>query len=99
MLEVPHEPPSRADAPVKMPSICRGKMGFYVQATYIDTHANHLADDLSRNNLHSFLFKVSNADPWPTPLPGQLLDLLLEPAADWTSLLRSNRFRATIRMA
>ena len=31
--------------------------------TYISTKENHLADDLSRNNLSSFLFKVPTATP------------------------------------
>lgn len=44
--------------------------GFHVpvQPVYIDTHANHLhvADDLSRNRLSSFLLKVPSANPKPT---------------------------------
>lgn len=57
----------------------------YLTSSYIDTKANHLADDLSRNNLHSFLSKVPWADPRPAPVPLPLLDLLLDPQADWTS--------------
>jgi hypothetical protein len=35
----------------------------FVHPVYIDTKSNHLVDDLSRNNLASFLFKVSTAKP------------------------------------
>lgn len=72
-------------------------LGFYFQPAYINTKANHLADDLSRNNLSSFLSKVPEANPQPTPLPVPLLDLLLDKRADWISPLWSHRFRATFR--
>lgn len=72
-------------------------LGFYFQPAYINTKANHLADDLSRNNLSSFLSKVPEANPQPTPLPVPLLDLLLDQRADWISPLWSHRFRATFR--
>ena len=42
---------------------------FHLQPAYIDTRANHLADDLSRNDSISFLLKVPWADKQPTPLP------------------------------
>ena len=61
------------------------RLGFYLTPVYIDTHANHLADDLSRNRLSSFLIKVPQASPAPTPIPTPLWDLLLDPQADWTS--------------
>ena len=35
----------------------------YLYPTYIHTKANHLADDLSRNSLSSFLSKVPQANP------------------------------------
>ena len=58
---------------------------FHLTATYIDTHANHLADDLSRNNLSSFLLKVPHADPIATQVSQPLWELLLDQQADWTS--------------
>ena len=58
---------------------------FHLTAQYIDTHANHLADDLSRNKLSSFLCKVPLADPAPTPVSQQLWELLLNQQEDWTS--------------
>ena len=36
--------------------------------TYIETKANHLADDLSRNDISSFLFKVPSAKKHPSPV-------------------------------
>ena len=71
----------------------------YLHPTYINTKANHLADDLSRNNLPSFLLKVHGADPHPTPLSLPLLDLLLDPQADWISPHWRRQFNSTIRMA
>ncbi len=57
----------------------------HIDSIYIDTHANHLADDLSRNRLSSFLSKVPHADPLPSRVSQQLTDLLLDQQADWTS--------------
>ena len=53
--------------------------------TYINTRANHLADDLSRNNAASFLSKVPGANPQPSAVSRPLLHLLLDHQADWTS--------------
>ena len=55
----------------------------HLQATYISTHTNYLVDDLSRNNLTSFL-KLPQTNPYPTQVPLPLLELLLDPEADWT---------------
>lgn len=55
----------------------------YLHPSYVDTKCNHLADDLSRNHSFSFLSKVPNADPHPTPISQQLLELLLDQRADW----------------
>ena len=56
----------------------------HIYPAYINTRLNHLADDLSRNNLLSFLSKVQGASRVPSPVSGLLLDLLLDPQADWT---------------
>ena len=50
---------------------------------HIDTKSNHLADDLSRDIVSSFLCKVPNTNPHPTPVSHTLLDLLLDAEADW----------------
>ena len=58
---------------------------FHLRPQYINTKVNHLADDLSRNNLPSFLTKVPRAAREPVPLPVPLLSLLLDPEVDWIS--------------
>ncbi len=73
------------------------QMGCQLVGSYIDTHTNHLADDLSRNHVLSFLSKVPTATPTATPVPHQLLDLLLNPLADWVSLEWRHRFSDTFR--
>ena len=72
---------------------------FVLRPEYINTKDNHLADDLSRDNLHSFLSKVPGADTRATPLPNPLLDLLLDPSLDWTSPRWLRQFRDTFRRA
>ncbi len=72
------------------------QMGCQLVGSYIDTHANHLADDLSRNRVLSFLSKVPTANPTATPVPHQLLDLLLNPLT-WVSLEWRHRFSDTFR--
>ena len=52
---------------------------FVITPRYIDTHANHLADDLSRNRVSSFLSKVPHAAQTPVPVPAPLVGLLLDP--------------------
>ena len=46
---------------------------------------NHLADDLSRDNLSSFLSKVPEAAKTPDRPSPSLLSLLLDPHIDWVS--------------
>lgn len=56
----------------------------FLYPTYINTKANHLADDLSRDNAGSFLSKVPWANPHPSLVSYHLLHLLLDQQADWT---------------
>ena len=65
---------------------------FHLQPVYINTKLNHLADDLSRNNLFSFLSKVPCARRVPDQLPRSLMALLLDPDTDWTSPLWISQF-------
>lgn len=71
--------------------------GFHLTAVYIDTKANFLADDLSRNNLSSFLSKAPQMDQYPTQVSHSLLDLLLDPQAEWTSPTWRPRFSAIFK--
>ena len=57
----------------------------HLHPQYIHTKANDLADDLSSNNLASLLSKVPQANRHPSVVSQPLLDLLLDPQADWTS--------------
>lgn len=41
--------------------------GFHLHPHYLDTHANHLADDLSRNHVLSFFFQRFLKPPPPHP--------------------------------
>jgi hypothetical protein len=52
-----------------------------IEATYINTRANHLADDLSRDHASQFLSKVPTANPQPSSVSQALLRLLLDPRA------------------
>ena len=73
--------------------------GFCIHPEYIDTHANHLADDLSRNRLSHFLTKVPDAAATPTQVPPELVELLLDQTADWISPHWSHRFKHTLTFA
>jgi hypothetical protein len=64
----------------------------YLSPVYINAHANYLADDLSRNNLPSFLSKVPHASRRPVAVSAPLLDLLLDTHLDWTSPIWSRQF-------
>ena len=69
----------------------------FIHPIYINTKANHLADDLSRDDLASFLAKVPDANPCLTPVPWTLLDLLLDPKADWLLPDWRHQFSSTFR--
>ena len=72
---------------------------FHIHPMYINTKLNHLADDLSRNNLSSFLSKVPQANCHPAPIPLPLLNLLLDPLADWISPVWRRQFSDIFRRA
>ena len=71
----------------------------HLSLVYMDTRANHLADNLSCNLAYSFLSKVPEVDPGPTPISLPLLDLLLDQEADWTSPHWCHLFSDTFRQA
>ena len=72
----------------------KARLRCYLTPTYVSTHDNHLADDLSRNQLSSFLSNVPSADQLPTPIPQPLLELILDHQADWSSVAWTSRFNA-----
>ena len=65
-----------------------------LRAMYVSTQDNDLADDLSRNNLSSFLSKMPTADRYPTAISQPLLNLLLDHQADWMSPTWTAQFRS-----
>ena len=71
---------------------------FQLQPVYIQSTANDLADDLSRNKLTSFLSKVPQAGK-ATPLSTALIRLLLDQSQDWTSPTWLQQFRAIFSTA
>ena len=70
----------------------------FLYPQYISTKDNHLADDLSRNDVSSFLSKVPSANSLPSTWSQPLLDLLLDPLADWTSPAWRRLFSSTSNM-
>ena len=70
---------------------------FHIKPEYINTSHNHLADDLSRNKLSSFLSKAPLADRHPTPPSPSLLALLLDTSLDWTSPRWRHQFKDILK--
>ncbi len=60
-------------------------MGFYFIAEHVPGSLNTLADHLSRNLLSSFLLKAPSMDPKATPIPPEVITLLLDSKLDWLS--------------
>lgn len=73
------------------------QLGCHLYGQYIDTRANHLAYDLSRNRVFSFPSKVPSANHQPTPTSSSLLDILLNPQADWVLLQWHRQFSAIFK--
>ena len=65
-------------------------------AKHIPGRHNTLADALSRNNLMLFRYLHPQALPCPTPLPAELLDLLIIEQPDWTSQRWTDLWSATL---
>ena len=55
-----------------------------VSAQHVPGVDNILADALSRNNTNKFFLSLPKADPLPTPVPEDLLDLVVGSQPDWT---------------
>ena len=70
-----------------------------VKAAHIPGRENIAADALSRNNLCLFRAQVPQADPESTPIPGELVDLLVHQQPDWMSTAWSRLFRNCLRQA
>jgi hypothetical protein len=65
---------------------------FFVLATWdISLHSRHIpgvfntvADAISRDDITLLFSKVPSADPHPTPIPAELVELLITSQPDWT---------------
>ena len=68
-------------------SFLMAKFHFTVHASHVAGSKNVLADALSRNNLDKFLLLHPQANRFPTPIPQELVDLLIVTRPDWTSSL------------
>ncbi len=66
-----------------------------LRAVHLPGRHNQAADALSRDNVPLFLRQVPLAEKRPTPLPSELLAILLHRRSDWTSHAWRSRF-ATI---
>ena len=67
----------------------------FLVSSHIKGINNELADTLSRDNVHYFLLHYLQAQPTPTHLPPELLDLTMVTKPDWTSRVWTDLWRAT----
>ena len=70
--------------------------GIRLQASHVAGVNNGAADALSRDNLSLFFSFLPQAAVSPTPLPRELVELLLSPDMDWLSPIWTQRFKATL---
>lgn len=70
-----------------------------VVLAYIPGVENTLADNLSRDRLPIFLSKAVAPDPYPSPVNPALVELFLDPRANWTSQRWTQRFSTIVREA
>ena len=79
---------------------------FFITATFgIMIHAVHIlgvdnegADAISRNNMHKFFRLHPQASPSPTPLPQDLVDLLIKIQPEWTSPTWRKLFKGSLQL-
>ena len=67
---------------------------FQLSSSYITTQDNKIADYLSRNKLTASFSSLPQADNEPTPIPPNLVPLLLDPLMDWLSPAWTQQFRS-----
>eukprot|EP00731_Ephydatia_muelleri_P018931 Em0011g971a len=72
---------------------------FSLAVKYITSTDNAIADALSRDSLNSFFQMVPGASTVPSQIHPQTVEVLLDPAAEWTSPAWMQRFRAIFIMA
>ena len=75
------------------------RYNFRAEASHIPGKMNDLADDLSRKRASLFLLKVPIAQPFPTRIPPQLMDVLVVGQPDWMSVDWTTLFSTTSNRA
>ena len=80
---------------VRCLAFLKAKFQFSLVSSHIKGINNELADALSRDNVHYFLLHYLQAQPTPTHLPPELLDLTMVTKPDWTSRVWTDLWRAT----
>lgn len=75
----------------------KAKFQFALFSSHIGGKRNDLADALSRNDSEYFFTHYPQANPKPTPLPPELLDLTIIQKPDWTSQHWTNLWCAIFR--
>lgn len=73
--------------------------GYTLHARHIAGKCNIAADALSRDNLSLFFSQNPAALPSPTPIPDELMQLLMHQKPDWTSKTWSDLFTSTSQRA
>lgn len=73
------------------------KRGCILQAVHVEGRLNIAADALSRGNLALFHHQVPDACQNPTPIPKELVQLLLVQRPDWTSENWRRLFSSTLQ--
>ncbi len=69
-----------------------------LQAVHVVGKENSKDDAISRNKIAVFLSQAPKASPEPTPIPPQLVDLLVTQRPDWTSPTWSQLFSSCLRL-
>ena len=70
---------------------------YRIRAIRIPGRENGAADALSRNRLAQFCSQVQLAEAQPSPIPKELLDMLVHRRPNWTSPHWSIRFSAILQ--
>ena len=99
MPPLPIQQGPHINLPAQEPRIYRKPLFLSPAPWIIDTHTNHIANDISRNHLSSFFLKVPRAYPSPTHIPQELVHLLLNLYANSISLHLRQLFISTLNRA
>lgn len=71
---------------------------FTIRAVHIPWDQNTAADAISRNNRSLFFLQVPATNPFPTPVPQTLIELVILQQPDWLSLDWSCLFRSCLKL-